>query len=117
VFITAHDGWSAQTVADIYKSRWEVELFLTCIKQNLKIRSVLGHTINAVARQIFVALCSFLLIAYQKFVSETGYGLQAVFRLVQINAKSFLCRTGGQRLRSMCIRMNPFRLMRRMVKP
>ena len=75
-----------QTVADIYKSRWEVELFFKWIKQNLKIRSVLGHTINAVATQIFVALCIYLLIAYQKFLSQTGYGLQAVFRLVQLNA-------------------------------
>ena len=86
VFITNHQGWSAQTVADIYKSRWEVELFFKWIKQNLKIRSVLGHTINAVATQIFVALCIYLLIAYQKFVSRTGYGLQAVVRLVQLNA-------------------------------
>ena len=86
VFITNHNGWPAQTVADIYKSRWEVELFFKWIKQNLKIRSVLGHTINAVATQIFVALCIYLLIAYQKFVSQTGYGLQAIFRLVQINA-------------------------------
>ena len=86
VFITNHNGWPAQTVADIYKSRWEVELFFKWIKQNLKIRSVLGHTINAVATQIFVALCIYLLIAYQKFVSRTAYGLQAVFRLVQLNA-------------------------------
>ena len=86
VFITNHLDWPAQTVADIYKSRWEVELFFKWIKQNLKIRSVLGHTINAVATQIFVALCIYLLIAYQKLVSQTGYGLQAVFRLVQLNA-------------------------------
>jgi IS4 transposase len=86
VFITNQKTWSAQTVADIYKSRWEVELFFKWIKQNLKIRSFLGHTINAVASQIFVALCVYLLIAFQKFVSQTAYGLQAVFRLAQLNA-------------------------------
>ena len=86
VFMTNQKTWSAQTVADIYKSRWEVELFFKWIKQNLKIKSVLGHTINAVASQIFVALCLYLLIAFQKFVSRTAYGLQAVFRLVQLNA-------------------------------
>ena len=86
VFITNQMAWSAQTVADIYKSRWEVELFFKWIKQNLKIRSFLGHTINAVASQIFVALCVYLLIAFQKFVSRTCYGLQAVFRLMQLNA-------------------------------
>jgi putative transposase len=86
VFITNQRNWSAQTVADIYKSRWEVELFFKWIKQNLKIKTVLGHTINAVASQIFVALCVYLLMAFQKFVSQTTYGLQAVFRLVQLNA-------------------------------
>jgi hypothetical protein len=86
VFITNQKTWSAQTVADIYKSRWEVELFFKWIKQNLKIKSVLGHSINAVASQIFVALCIYLLMAFQKFVSRTTYGLQAVFRLVQLNA-------------------------------
>jgi IS4 transposase len=49
VFITNQMHWSAQTVADIYKSRWEIELFFKWIKQNLKIKSVLGHTINAAA--------------------------------------------------------------------
>ncbi len=86
VFITNQKNWSAQTVADIYKSRWEVELFFKWIKQNLKIKSFLGQTINAVASQIFVALCVYLLMAFQKFVSRTVYGLQAVFRLVQLNA-------------------------------
>ena len=53
VFITNQKTWSAQTVADIYKSRWEVELFFKWIKQNLKIKSFLGNTMNAVASQIF----------------------------------------------------------------
>jgi hypothetical protein len=48
VFLTNHRRWAAQTVADIYKSRWEVELFFKWIKQNLKIRSFLGHSMNAV---------------------------------------------------------------------
>jgi putative transposase len=86
VFITNQRNWSAQTVADIYKSRWEVELFFKWIKQNLKIKIVLGHKINAVASQVFVALCAYLLVAFQKFVSKTAYGLQTVFRLVQLNA-------------------------------
>jgi len=85
VFLTNHRRWSAQTVADIYKSRWEVELFFKWIKQNLKIRSVLGHSMNAVASQIFVALCVYLLVAFQKFVSRSAMGIQAVLRLVQLN--------------------------------
>jgi len=85
VFITNQMKWSAQTVADIYKSRWEVELFFKWIKQNLKVRSFLGHTINAVATQIFVALCVYLLMAYLKFVSRSHFSIQAVLRLLQVN--------------------------------
>ncbi len=85
VFITNQMHWSARTVADIYKSRWEVELFFKWIKQNLKIRSVLGHTINAVATQIFVALCVYLLMAYLKFVSRSAFSVQAILRLLQMN--------------------------------
>ena len=84
-FITNQMRWSAQTVADIYKSRWEIELFFKWIKQNLKIKSVLGHTVNAVATQIFVALCVYLLMAYLKFVSRSAYGIQAILRLLQMN--------------------------------
>ena len=86
VFLTNQRRWCAQTVADIYKARWEVELFFKWIKQNLKIRSFLGHTINAVATQIFVALCVYLLTAFVKFTSQTHLGILAIFRLVQLNA-------------------------------
>ena len=85
VFITNQRQWSAQTVADIYKSRWEIELFFKWIKQNLKIRSFLGHTMNAVATQVFAALCVYLLMAYLKFVSGTRYGIQTMLRLLQMN--------------------------------
>jgi hypothetical protein len=85
VFLTNHRRWAAQTVADIYKSRWEVELFFKWIKQNLKICSFLGHSMNAVASQIFVALCVYLLVAFQKFVSRSAMGIQAVLRLVQLS--------------------------------
>ncbi|MCP4184292.1 MAG: IS4 family transposase, partial [Hyphomicrobiales bacterium] len=85
VFITNQMRWSARTVADIYKSRWEVELFFKWIKQNLKIKSVLGHTINAVATQIFVALCVYLLMAYLKFISQSGFSIQAILRVLQMN--------------------------------
>ncbi|MGB5450881.1 MAG: transposase, partial [Sedimenticolaceae bacterium] len=85
VFITNHMRWSARTVADIYKSRWEVELFFKWIKQNLKIKSVIGHTINAVATQIFVALSVYLLMAYLKFVSQSAFGIQSILRLLQMN--------------------------------
>ncbi|MGR9043754.1 MAG: transposase [Gammaproteobacteria bacterium] len=59
-----HFNLSAHTVAEIYRQRWQVELFFKCIKQNLKIRSCLGSRPNAVMTQIGVALYMYLLLAY-----------------------------------------------------
>lgn len=90
MFITNQMRWSAQAVADIYKSRWQVGLFFKWIKQNLKIRTVLGPTINAVATQIFVALRVYLLLAYLKFVSKPAFGIQTILKLLQMNLFSRL---------------------------
>jgi len=59
--------WSPETVAAIYKQRWQVELFFKWIKQNLKIKSFIGNTENAVKTQIFAALCVYLMIVFLKF--------------------------------------------------
>lgn len=85
VFITNQFKWSAQTIADIYKQRWQVELFFKWIKQNLKIKSFLGTSENAVMTQILVALCLYLLLAYLKFQARISKSLQQIMRLLQIN--------------------------------
>jgi len=85
VFITNQFDWSAQTIADIYKQRWQVELFFKWIKQNLKIKTFLGHSKNAVMTQIMVALCAYLLLSYLKFQSKLTKSLQEILRLLQIN--------------------------------
>jgi transposase len=85
VFITNHFTWSAQTIADIYKQRWQVELFFKWIKQNLKIKTFLGNSKNAVLTQVLAALCVYLLIAYMKFTSKLTQGLQQITRLLQVN--------------------------------
>lgn len=85
VFITNQFGWSAQTIADIYKQRWQVELFFKWIKQNLKIKAFLGASANAVMTQVMVALCLYLLLAYMKFQSTITHSLQQILRLLQMN--------------------------------
>ena len=77
--------WSATTVAEIYKQRWQVELFFKWIKQNLKIKSFLGTTDNAVMTQIMVALCVYLILAFIKFQSKLKQSLQQMIRLIQTN--------------------------------
>lgn len=85
VFITNHFEWSAQTVADIYQQRWQVELFFKWIKQNLKIKSFLGNSKNAVLTQVLAALCVYLLIAFMKFQSNITRSMQQVTRLIHTN--------------------------------
>ena len=85
VFISNQFSWSAKTIADIYKQRWQVELFFKWIKQNLKIKAFLGNTENAVMTQIMAALCTYLLLAYLKFQSKISKSLQQILRLLQLN--------------------------------
>lgn len=85
VFITNNFRWSAQTIADIYKQRWQVELFFKWIKQNLKIKSFLGTSENAVMTQVMVALCNYLLLAFMKFRSKIAISLQKIIQLLQTN--------------------------------
>lgn len=85
VFITNNFHWSAETIAEIYKQRWQVELFFKWIKQNLKIKSFLGTSENAVITQVLVALCNYLLLAYLKFKSKASFSLQKIIQLLQTN--------------------------------
>lgn len=85
VFLTNHFKLSAKTIADIYKDRWQVELFFKAIKQNLKIHAFVGNSRNAVLTQIWIALCAYLILSYLKFQSKTGWSEQRILRLLQAN--------------------------------
>jgi len=85
VFLTNNFKLAASTIAAIYKARWQIELFFKWIKQNLKIKSFLGTSKNAVMTQIWIAVCIYLLLAYLKFVSQIGSSLQQILRLLQLN--------------------------------
>lgn len=85
VYLTNHFKLSAKTVADVYKDRWQVELFFKAIKQNLKIHAFVGNSRNAVLTQIWIALCTFLMLSYLKFLSRTGWSEQRILRLLQAN--------------------------------
>jgi hypothetical protein len=84
-FLTNNMKLSARTISDIYKSRWQVELFFKWIKQNLKIKSFVGTSKNAVLTQIWIAMCVYLLLAFIKFQSKLDKSLQQIIRLLQLN--------------------------------
>jgi hypothetical protein len=85
VFLTNNFKLAARTIADIYKARWQVELFFKWIKQNLKIKSFVGTTKNAVMTQIWIALCMYLLLAFLKFQSKLTKSMQQILRLLHLN--------------------------------
>ena len=85
IFLTNNFKLSAKTIADVYKARWQVELFFKWIKQNLKIKSFVGTSKNAVMTQIWIALCMYLLLAFIKFQSKLSRSMQQILRLLQLN--------------------------------
>jgi len=84
-YVTNADHLDASTVADLYKERWQIELFFKWIKQNLKIKTFLGTSLNAVLTQIWIALCVYLFLAFLKFKARVGISMQQMLRLLQLN--------------------------------
>ena len=84
-FVTNADHLDAKTVAELYKERWQIELFFKWIKQNLKVKTFLGTSRNAVLTQIWIALCVYLLLAFLKFRAKLDLSMQQMLRLLQLN--------------------------------
>ncbi len=85
VFITNHRALGASTIAAIYKDRWQIELFFKAIKQNLKIKTFVGTSANAVKTQIWTALISMLLLRYLQLSSQFGWSLSNLVALLRMN--------------------------------
>jgi hypothetical protein len=85
IFLTNNFNLSAKTIADVYKARWQVELFFKWIKQNLKIKSFIGTSKNAVLTQIWVAMCVYLILAFIKLQSSLNKSMLQVLRILQLN--------------------------------
>jgi hypothetical protein len=85
VFLTNHHGLGASTIAAIYKDRWQIELFFKALKQNLKIKTFVGTSANAVKTQIWTALISMLLLRYLQLCSRFGWSLANLVALLRMN--------------------------------
>lgn len=85
VFLTNHHKLGASTVAAIYKERWAVELFFKALKQNLKIKTFVGTSPNAVKTQIWTALIAILLLRYLQLSSRYGWSLSNLVALLRMN--------------------------------
>lgn len=76
---------AASTIAAIYKQRWQIELFFKAIKQNLKIKTFVGTSANAVHIQIWTALIAILLLKYLQMRSRLGWSLSNLVALLRLN--------------------------------
>ena len=84
-FLTNAHELPAATVAALYRERWQVELFFKWIKQHLKVKSFVGTSVNAVRTQLWIALCTYLLVSFVKFRSRLGQSILQILRLMQLN--------------------------------
>ena len=82
-FLTNNFRLSAYTITQIYKARWQIEIFFKWIKQNLKIKTFFGTSPNAVLTQIWIAMCYFLLLTYIKYQTKYKYSLFYLHSLIK----------------------------------
>lgn len=76
---------AATTIAEIYKQRWQIELFFKAIKQNLRLKTFVGTSANAVRVQIWTALIAILLIKFLQFKSRIKWALSNLVALLRWN--------------------------------
>lgn len=84
VYLTNNLTINSQIVADLYRQRWQVELFFKWIKQHLKIKTFWGHSENAVKTQICVAICSYLIVAIAKKRLNIDRNLYEILQILNV---------------------------------
>jgi hypothetical protein len=85
VFLTNHLTLAASTIAAIYKDRWQIEIFFKALKQNLKIKTFVGTSANAVKIQIWTALIAMLILRFLQLRSRFGWSLSNLVALLRMN--------------------------------
>jgi len=82
-FLTHHLEWSAQTIADLYRCRWEIEVFFKQIKQTLQLADFLGNSANAVQRQIWTALLPYVLLRFCAWLGQWAHSFTRLFAMLR----------------------------------
>jgi IS4 transposase len=84
-FLTNHMTLAASTIAEIYKDRWQIEIFFKLLKQNLRIKSFVGTSANAVWIQIWTALIAMLLIKFLQLKARFGWSFSNLVYFLRMN--------------------------------
>ncbi len=83
--LTNHIDFGATTIAAIYKDRWEIEIFFKTLKQNLKVKTFIGTSENALRIQIWTALIALLLLKYLHHLSKFGWSMSNLATMLRLN--------------------------------
>ena len=86
VFLTNNTEVSALEIAHLYRNRWQIEVFFKWIKQNLTIKTLWGHSENAVNIHIWVAICTYLIVAYVKYSLKSNLSIYETMQILGISA-------------------------------
>lgn len=86
VFLTNDFDMGAMEIATVYKSRWQIEVFFKWIKQNLKIKTLWGHSENAVKTQLWIAISTYLIVAYLKYQMKSTYSIYEMTQVLWTSA-------------------------------
>lgn len=89
ILLTNHYKFGATTISAIYKDRWQIELFFKAIKQNLRIKTFVGTSENALYTQIWTALIAMLLIKFLQLKSKFGWSLSNLIAFLRWNLFSY----------------------------
>jgi len=84
-FLTNNQDLSALEIANLYRNRWQIEVFFKWIKQNLTIKTLWGHSENAVNIHIWVAICTYLLVAKIKHALKTNLSIYEIMQILSIS--------------------------------
>ena len=87
--LTNHLEFAASTIAAIYKERWQIELFFKALKQNLKVKTFVGTSENAVQTQIWTALIAMLLLRFLQLKSGYGWSLSHLAAMLRFNLLTY----------------------------
>jgi hypothetical protein len=83
VFLTNNLEWSPRSVADLYRCRWQIEVFFKQIKQTLQLADFLGHNANAVRWQVWMALLVYVLLRYLSYLSKWAHSFTRLFTILR----------------------------------
>jgi IS4 transposase len=83
VFLTNNLSWSAQTIADLYRCRWSIEVFFKELKQTLQLADFLGHSAGAVRWQVWTALLTYVLLRFCAFLGRWTHSFTRLFALLR----------------------------------